>query len=49
MPCYLIIEIKVLDRELYSQYIEKVPSVVIKYGGRYLARGGQVTPVAGSR
>jgi len=47
MVCYLIIEIKVLDSDLYSQYVQKVPEVVIKYGGRYLARGGEVTPIAG--
>jgi len=48
MACYLIIEIKVLDSDLYSQYVQKVPEVVSNYGGRYLARGGEVTPITGN-
>jgi uncharacterized protein (DUF1330 family) len=40
MPVYLIIEIAVKDRKLYIQYVEKVPAIIEKYGGRNLARGG---------
>jgi uncharacterized protein (DUF1330 family) len=47
MPVYLIIEITVKDRELYSEYVEKVPAIIEKYGGKYLARGGRVTPLMG--
>jgi uncharacterized protein (DUF1330 family) len=48
MPVYLIIEIKVLDHEQYSKYVEKVPEIVKKHGGRYLVRGGQITPMFGN-
>lgn len=48
MACYLVIEIKVLNSDLYSQYVQNVPEVVSKYGGRYLARGGEVTPITGN-
>jgi uncharacterized protein (DUF1330 family) len=48
MSVYMIIEIKVKNNLLYSTYVEKVPKVVGKYGGRYLVRGGQVTPVSGN-
>lgn len=44
---YMIAEIKIIDRELYSQYVEKVPEIVKKYGGHYLARGGKITPMSG--
>jgi uncharacterized protein (DUF1330 family) len=44
---YLIIEIEVKNRELYSQYVEKVPGVINKHGGKYLVRGGNVTPMMG--
>jgi len=27
--------------------VERVPEVVEKYGGRYLVRGGEVTPLSG--
>jgi len=46
MAVYLIIEITVKNPELYSKYVERVPEVVEKHGGRYLVRGGRVTPVS---
>lgn len=47
MPVYMIIESKVKDPEKYSQYISKVPSIVAKYSGRYLVRGGKITALLG--
>jgi uncharacterized protein (DUF1330 family) len=48
MAVYMIIEAKeVMDRTRYGEYIEKVPRTIEKYGGKYLARGGQVTVVSG--
>jgi uncharacterized protein (DUF1330 family) len=44
----MIIEISVEDQDLYAEYIERVPGVVEKYGGRYLVRGGEVTPLSGN-
>ncbi len=46
MSVYLIIEIAVKDQSLYSEYIEKVYDVVRRHGGKYLVRGGEVTPVS---
>ena len=48
MPVYMIIEIKVMDKELYTRYVEKVPEIVKKHGGRYLVRGGKVIPMFGN-
>ncbi len=47
MSVYMIIEIEIKNSQLYSKYVEKVPKVVEKYGGRYLARGGKITPLFG--
>jgi uncharacterized protein (DUF1330 family) len=47
MSAYVIIEIKVLNQTVYDEYINKVPSIVKKYGGHYLARGGQIIPLSG--
>lgn len=47
MPAYVIIEIKVKDRDTYAEYVKRVPATVKQYGGRYLARGGEVTPLVG--
>ena len=41
----MIIDIKVTDPEAYAEYVEKVPAVIMKYGGHYLARGGNITPM----
>lgn len=48
MPVYMIIEVEVKNKELYSKYVERVPEVIDKYGGRYLVRGGKVTPLSGN-
>ena len=48
MSVYMIIDSKVKDSDQYQQYISGVSKIVAKYGGRYLARGNQITPIAGS-
>jgi uncharacterized protein (DUF1330 family) len=48
MAAYVIIEIEVKDDEAYSEYVEKVRPVVEKHEGRYLCRGGAITPVSGN-
>ena len=40
MTAYLIGDIQVIDGIGYEEYRQKVPAVIAKYGGRYLARGG---------
>ena len=48
MPAgYLIAQLKVTNPEKYKEYVEKVPDVVKKYGGEYLARGGEHQVVEG--
>jgi uncharacterized protein (DUF1330 family) len=48
MSVYMIVEAKeIIDKQKYGEYISKVPQTIEKFGGRYLARGGQVTVVSG--
>ena len=47
MAVYMVVEIEVKDSELYAQYVDRVWPVVKAHGGRYLVRGGQVTPLGG--
>jgi uncharacterized protein (DUF1330 family) len=50
MAAYVIIDIAVREpnrREEYAQYVDKVRTIVEKHGGRYLARGGRIAPLAG--
>ena len=46
MASYMIIEIQVHDPSLYQRYVDAVPDIVGRYGGRYLARGGRVTSLS---
>ena len=48
MPVYMIVEIKeVIDKKKYAGYIQKVPPIIEKFGGKYLVRGGQVSVASG--
>jgi len=48
MPAgYVIAQLKVTNPENYKEYIEKVTPIVKKFGGEYLARGGEYTVVEG--
>jgi uncharacterized protein (DUF1330 family) len=46
MTVYVIIEVEVKDPDLYAEYVDQVPAVIARYGGRYLVRGGKVTPLS---
>jgi uncharacterized protein (DUF1330 family) len=47
MSVYMILEIQVVDAETYGEYIQQAPATVEQYGGRYLVRGGAITPLTG--
>ena len=47
MPVYLIIDITVIDPDVYGEFVERVPAVVEQYGGRYLARSAEVSTMVG--
>ncbi len=47
MAIYSVAEITVKDPEAYAEYQAKVPATIEQYGGRYLVRGGEVTPREG--
>jgi uncharacterized protein (DUF1330 family) len=33
MPVYLIIEITIMDQEVYADYVDQVPALMERYGG----------------
>jgi uncharacterized protein (DUF1330 family) len=45
---YVIAEITVTDPDAYKAYVAKASVAAAKYGGVYLARGGQTVPAEGS-
>ena len=48
MSAYMMAEIRIKNSEVYSEYVDRVSEIVRKYGGRYLVRGGKVTPLSGN-
>ena len=47
MPAYIIVRIQVTDPEGIKTYQASVPPIVEQYGGRFIARGGEVTTLEG--
>jgi uncharacterized protein (DUF1330 family) len=47
MPGYLILHGEVTDPDGYEEYKAKAQVLLAEHGARYLARGGQATPVEG--
>ena len=43
----MILEIEVVDADTYADYVKQAPATVAHYGGRYLVRGGEITPLTG--
>jgi uncharacterized protein (DUF1330 family) len=48
MPAYVIVNVRVRDPELYQEYAAGTPAAIERFGGRYLARGGEVEIREGS-
>lgn len=43
-PVYIVVEVeKVVDRGVYSQYVDKAQGIVEGHGGTYLARSERVS------
>lgn len=42
MPAYVVVNVTVTDPVPYETYRQLVPPTIAAYGGRYLARGGNV-------
>ncbi|CAI8039906.1 hypothetical protein GBAR_LOCUS22252 [Geodia barretti] len=49
MAAYIIATIEVTDPEKFEVYRGQVPATIENHGGRYLARGGEVTVVEGDQ
>ena len=47
MRAYLLANITVNNPENYKEYVSKVKSVVEKFGGEYLVRGGEMNIIEG--
>ena len=47
MPAYVIARVQVADAEKYREYTKVTPGVIAQYGGRFVARGGEVATLEG--
>ena len=47
MAAYMIAAIVVTDLDQYKKYIDRTPSVIDRYGGRFIARGGETVTLEG--
>ena len=48
MPAYVIADVEVIDPIRYEDYKRLVPLSISKYGGRFLARGGEAETLEGA-
>lgn len=48
MSAYVVVDIEVVDSEQYETYKLLAPPAITQYGGRYVARGGQVETLEGT-
>lgn len=48
MPAYLLADIELHDAARYKEYVEHVPALIEKFGGRYLVRGGPAQVLEGN-
>lgn len=47
MPAFVIANVNVLDPVRYEDYKRLVPGTLARFGGRFIARGGQVDVLEG--
>jgi uncharacterized protein (DUF1330 family) len=47
MAAFVVVQEKVDDEETFNQYKSKVPATIEAFGGRFLARGGNLKVVEG--
>ncbi len=47
MPAYLVVRVNVTDMEQYGEYMKLTPAILEKYGGKFVARGGEKVTLEG--
>lgn len=47
MAAYIIGRVQVTDWDRYKQYMKATPAVIAKFGGRFVARGGESVTLEG--
>ena len=47
MAVYAVVNVQITDPARYAEYRENTQSTIARYGGKYLARGGEVEVLEG--
>jgi uncharacterized protein (DUF1330 family) len=47
MAVYAVVNVQITDPDRYTEYREKAQATIARYGGKYLARGGEVEVLEG--
>jgi len=47
VPAYIIAHVNVEDPDAYREYMRHTPRVIQKFGGRFIARGGEMVTLEG--
>lgn len=47
MPAYVVSMMSIQDPMTYKNYTDRTPPIVERYGGKFLARGGEIMTVEG--
>jgi len=47
MPAYVLVETSITDSQRYERYKAAASAAIAAYGGRYLARGGELAVLEG--
>lgn len=47
MPAYIIARVDVTDWERYREYTKATPAAIVKFGGKFIVRGGQIVTLEG--
>ena len=47
MAAYILVDCEVTDPARYEEYRALAPAAIARYGGRYLARGGETVKLEG--
>ncbi|HMO62957.1 MAG TPA: DUF1330 domain-containing protein [Ferruginibacter sp.] len=48
MAAFIIVNVFINDQEAFERYKQLTPATVAAYGGRFIVRGGAVTPLEGN-
>ena len=47
MPAYVIARVEVINWDKYNEYLKVGPGTIAQYGGRFIARGGEMVTLEG--